>query len=81
MGLNNGAVNKVEVNGETVIDLTGDTVTSENLPFGVTAHDAAGRSIIGSGQFVSSSDIATVVVSGTAPTVDDRTVLTLVLTE
>lgn len=41
------AVNKVEVNGETKLDLTQDTVTPETLMAGVTAHDAAGRQISG----------------------------------
>ncbi len=82
MGLNNRqGVSKVEYNGETLIDLTSDTVTSDNLPLGVTAHSAAGVSLIGSKQFVASSDIETIVVSDTVPTVDDKTVLTLVITE
>lgn len=45
------AVNKVVYNTangpETLIDLTGDTVTSETLAKGVTAHDASGNAIIG----------------------------------
>ena len=41
------AVNKVEVNGETKLDLTQDTVTPENLLSGVTAHNAAGERIVG----------------------------------
>lgn len=41
------AVNKVEVNGETKLDLTQDTVTPENLLSGVTAHNAAGEQISG----------------------------------
>ena len=41
------AVNKVEVNGETKLDLTQDTVTPENLLSGATAHDAAGEQISG----------------------------------
>lgn len=41
------AVNKVEINGETKIDLTQDTVTPENLLSGVTAHNAAGEQIVG----------------------------------
>lgn len=40
-------VNKIEVNGETLMDLTKDTVTENTLDEGVTAHDAAGRSITG----------------------------------
>lgn len=41
------AVNKVEVNGETKLDLTQDTVTPENLLSGATAHNAAGEPISG----------------------------------
>lgn len=41
------AVNKVEVNGETKLDLTQDTVTPENLLSGATAHNAAGKPISG----------------------------------
>ena len=42
------AVNKVEVNGETKLDLTQDTVTPENLLSGATAHNAAGEIVTGS---------------------------------
>ena len=45
------SVNKVVINkesgAETLIDLTGDTVTSTSLAAGETAHDASGRSITG----------------------------------
>lgn len=41
------AVNKVSINGTTVIDLTADTVTPETLSMGVTAHNAAGELITG----------------------------------
>lgn len=41
------AINKIEAFGETLIDLTGDTVTPETLAQGVTAHNAAGKSITG----------------------------------
>lgn len=41
------AINKVIVNGSTKIDLTGDTVTPDNLIHGYTAHDAAGNQITG----------------------------------
>lgn len=36
------------MNGETIIDLTTDTVSPEKMPFGVTAHDASGAPIKGS---------------------------------
>lgn len=41
------AINKVEINGETKLDLTQDTVTPENLLSGATAHNAAGERISG----------------------------------
>ena len=43
-------VNRVEVNGETLIDLSTDTVTAETLDEGITAHDAAGNLIMGTRQ-------------------------------
>lgn len=33
--------------GETLIDLTGDTVAADKLLAGVTAHDAAGNAVTG----------------------------------
>lgn len=80
MGLNR-RVNRVEVNGEAIIDLTGDTVSADNLPKGITAHNAAGYEIVGTAEFISSSTINSIVLSSTAPTVDDKTVLTIVLSE
>lgn len=41
------AVNKVEINGETVLDLTQDSVTPKTLKKGTTAHNAAGEKITG----------------------------------
>lgn len=40
-------VNKVILGDETLLDLTGDTVTEETLKLGVTAHNAAGEEIVG----------------------------------
>lgn len=40
-------VSKVDYNGETLIDLTGDTVTPATLAEGATAHDMAGNPITG----------------------------------
>ena len=40
-------VNKVVVAGTTKLDLTEDTVTSDKLASGVTAHDKSGESIVG----------------------------------
>lgn len=44
------AVNKVIFGGETVIDLTSDTVTADTLAEGVTAHDKTGALITGTMQ-------------------------------
>lgn len=41
------AVNKVIYDGNTLIDLTADTVTAEALAEGETAHDASGKTITG----------------------------------
>lgn len=41
------AVNQVIYDGETLIDLTNDTVTPETLAEGVTAHDAKGNIVVG----------------------------------
>lgn len=41
------AVNKVEVGGEAVIDLTADTVSENNLLVGATAHNSTGEPIEG----------------------------------
>nr|DAL61464.1 MAG TPA_asm: tail protein [Caudoviricetes sp.] len=40
-------VNQVIVNGETILDLTGDAVTANDLAEGVTAHDKSGAPITG----------------------------------
>jgi len=40
-------VNKVEFGGDTLIDLTSDTVTSNNLLNGATAHSADGEPVVG----------------------------------
>lgn len=58
------AVNKVVYGGETLIDLTGDSVTPETLTEGVTAHSANGEQITGtmksdSGSGIVDTNIAT----------------------
>ena len=40
-------VNKVIYGGETLVDLTGDTVTPDTLAKGATAHDASGNEVTG----------------------------------
>lgn len=41
------AVNKVVLGEDTLIDLTGDTVSADKLSKGVTAHDMSGEPIVG----------------------------------
>lgn len=41
------AINKIIYGGETLIDLTGDTITESDLAYGVTAHDKSGAVITG----------------------------------
>lgn len=47
------SVNKVLFGGETVVDLTEDTVTPETLAQGYTAHDKSGKQIVGTAQILS----------------------------
>lgn len=56
------ARNKVIYNGETLIDLTADTVTAADLASGVTAHDKSGAVITGTNTYDSdtSDDTAAV---------------------
>lgn len=42
------AINKVVYGGNTLVDLTGDTVTADKILSGYTAHDKSGASITGS---------------------------------
>ena len=44
---NNPYVNKVQYGNQTIIDISGDTVTAGDLWIGVTAHDASGAPIEG----------------------------------
>lgn len=50
------AVNKVVINDNTVLDLTGDTVTPTDLREGITAHDATGMQITGTRPATSGTD-------------------------
>jgi hypothetical protein len=54
---------KVIVDGETVVDLTGDTATPETVAEGVTFHDAAGEARTGT--MVGSANVVTVVITPT----------------
>lgn len=54
--------NKVVINGETIIDLTADTISPDKLAEGITAHDKSGAPIVGTSTFDSdtSDDTAAV---------------------
>lgn len=53
------AVNKVIWDGETLIDLTGDTVAASKILSGYTAHDKSGAAITGTCEFDSYTGMAT----------------------
>lgn len=57
------AINKVIYGGNTLIDLTADTVTPDKLADGVTAHDQSGEVITGTCTFDVDSSDATVQVA------------------
>ena len=47
----NQYVNKIVINGQTKIDLTGDSVTAEDILKGKTAHDRSGAPIVGTCEY------------------------------
>lgn len=57
------AKNKIIFGGEVLIDLTGDTVTSDKILTGFTAHDKSGEVITGTCDFDVDSSDATVAVA------------------
>lgn len=57
---NNVNVNKVIYGGNVLIDLTGDTVTTDNILTGFTAHDKSGAAIVGTCAWDVNSTDATV---------------------
>ena len=54
------AVNKVVYGGDTLIDLSADTVTPETLRQGATAHGANGERITGTAASSVSGEVLTV---------------------
>lgn len=52
------AVNKVVYDGETLVDLTGDTVTPETMLVGATAHNRSGEQIAGAVDLSTKADKA-----------------------
>lgn len=59
------AINKVIYGTETLLDLTNDTVTADNLRSGITAHSKSGEQIIGT------LVVKVVQVSSTEPSSED----------
>lgn len=51
--------NKVIYNGNTLIDISGDTVTADKLAYGYTAHDKSGAPITGSNTYDADTSDAT----------------------
>lgn len=57
------AINKVIYGGNTLIDLTADTITADKLAKGVTAHDKSGAVITGTNTFDADTQDATAAVA------------------
>ena len=57
------SINKVVYGGETLIDLTGDTVTADKLLSGITAHGKDGELVTGACTFDVDSNDATAAVA------------------
>lgn len=59
----NSYVNKVVYGGQTLIDLTSDTITADKILSGYTAHDKTGAAITGSSTFDSDTSADTAAVA------------------
>ena len=59
----NSNYNKVIYNGNTLIDLTADTVTAADLAYGVTAHDRSGAVITGANTYDADTSDANAIAS------------------
>lgn len=64
------AVNQVVINGETVLDLTSDTVSPDKLLSGYTAHDASGAQITGTATASGSTETYATVYTGSGAPAD-----------
>ena len=59
------ANNKVQLaDGTVLLDLTGDTVTAEDMLQGKTAHDKSGNQIIGTLRAMTAAEILAAVTAG-----------------
>ena len=59
----NSNYNKVMYNGNTLIDLTADTITAADLAYGVTAHDRSGAVITGTNTYDADTSDANAIAS------------------
>ena len=59
----NSNYNKVIYNGNTLIDLTADTITAADLAYGVTAHDRSGAIITGANTYDADTSDANAIAS------------------
>ena len=59
----NSNYNKVIYNGNTLIDLTADTITAADLAYGVTAHDRSGAVITGTNTYDADTSDANAIAS------------------
>ena len=59
----NTTYNKIIYGGQTLIDLTADTVTADKLTEGITAHDKSGATITGTNTYDSDTSDATAAVA------------------
>lgn len=57
------AINKVIYNGNTLIDISGDTVSADKLATGITAHDKSGELITGTSTKDSDTSDATAAIA------------------
>ena len=71
------AVSKVVYGGNTLIDLTGDTVAADKLLSGYTAHDAAGNAITGTAT-AGGGGLPAEIVAGDTPVLMDGRVVTAI---
>ncbi len=71
----NPYVNKVVINGETKLDLSGDTITADKLAEGYTAHDASGAPITGTMTGGGSGGIPDTITAGDTPVILCQTVM------
>lgn len=81
------AVNKIIYGGNTLVDLTSDTVTANDLAEGITATAADGNKVVGvmiKGEIASYDEIDNALAlagTGTIPSGDSVTVKTLTVTD